>query len=121
MRARWAALAVTAVTLPIINPNWDVIYYILMLGFFALIGWAQLKVLLNPGAMTWSEFEFEQRLAVASMMFSVGNTANLGNWLVSGVLDRFPKLKLVLLEPQAHRPLPARSGIPAGVEKADSP
>ncbi|MEH2508203.1 adenylate cyclase [Bradyrhizobium sp. AZCC 1578] len=44
VRARWVALAITAVTLPIINPNWDVIYYVLMLGFFALIGWAQLKV-----------------------------------------------------------------------------
>ncbi|MEH2533695.1 adenylate cyclase [Bradyrhizobium sp. AZCC 1588] len=44
VRARWVALAITAVTLPIINPNWDVIYYVLMLGLFALIGWAQLKV-----------------------------------------------------------------------------
>ena len=44
VRARWVALAVTAVTLPIINPNWDVMYYVAMLGCFALIGWAQLKV-----------------------------------------------------------------------------
>ena len=44
VRARWVALAVIAVTLPIINPNWDVIYYVVMLGFFALIGWAQLQV-----------------------------------------------------------------------------
>jgi adenylate cyclase len=44
VRARWVALAVTAATLPIINPNWEVIYYVLMLGVFALIGWAQLKV-----------------------------------------------------------------------------
>ena len=44
VRARWIALAVIAVTLPIINPNWDVIYYVVMLGLFALIGWAQLKV-----------------------------------------------------------------------------
>jgi adenylate cyclase len=44
VRARWVALAVIAVTLPIINPNWDVIYYVVMLGLFALIGWAQLKV-----------------------------------------------------------------------------
>ena len=44
VRARWVALAVTAVTLPIINPKWDVPYYVLMLGLFALIGWAQLKV-----------------------------------------------------------------------------
>lgn len=44
VRARWVALAVTAITLSLINPNWDVVYYILMLGFFAVIGWAQLKV-----------------------------------------------------------------------------
>jgi adenylate cyclase len=44
VRARWIALAVIAVSLPIINPNWDVIYYVVMLGLFAVIGWAQLKV-----------------------------------------------------------------------------
>jgi adenylate cyclase len=44
VRARWVALAAIAVTLPIINPNQDVIYYIVMLGVFAAIGWAQLQV-----------------------------------------------------------------------------
>jgi len=44
VRARWVALALIAVTLPIINPNRDVIYYVLMLGVFAAIGWAQLQV-----------------------------------------------------------------------------
>ncbi|MBR1209813.1 adenylate/guanylate cyclase domain-containing protein [Bradyrhizobium sp. JYMT SZCCT0180] len=44
VRARWVALAVTAATLPIINPEWEVLYYVAMLGLFALIGWAQLKV-----------------------------------------------------------------------------
>ncbi|MDP1883256.1 MAG: hypothetical protein Q8K88_10280, partial [Bradyrhizobium sp.] len=44
VRARWVALAVTAVTLPIINPNWEVLYYVGMLSLFAVIGWAQLKV-----------------------------------------------------------------------------
>jgi adenylate cyclase len=44
VRARWIALAVIAVSLPIINPNWDVIYYVVMLGLFAVIGWGQLKV-----------------------------------------------------------------------------
>jgi adenylate cyclase len=44
VRARWVALAVTAVTLPIVNPNWEVIYYVLMLSLFAVLGWAQLKV-----------------------------------------------------------------------------
>jgi predicted TIM-barrel fold metal-dependent hydrolase len=53
---------------------------------------------INPGGITWDEFDFEQRLAVASMMYSVGNAANLGNWLVSGVLDRYPNLKIGLIE-----------------------
>src|SRR5260370_29611362 len=44
VRARWVALAVTAVTIPIINPHWDVVYYMLMIIPFAAIGWAQLKV-----------------------------------------------------------------------------
>jgi predicted TIM-barrel fold metal-dependent hydrolase len=53
---------------------------------------------INPGGITWDEFDFEQRLAVASMMYSVGNAANLGIWLVSGVLDRYPNLKIGLIE-----------------------
>jgi adenylate cyclase len=44
VRARWVALVVTAVTIPIINPHWDVVYYVLMIIPFAVIGWAQLKV-----------------------------------------------------------------------------
>ena len=44
VRARWVALAVIALTLPIMNPHWEVIYYIVSLGLFAVIGWAQLKV-----------------------------------------------------------------------------
>ena len=44
VRARWVALALIAATLPVINPNWDVIYYVLMLGVFAAIGGAQLQV-----------------------------------------------------------------------------
>lgn len=44
VRARWIALAIIAVLLPIVNPNWDVIYYYLPLALFALIGWAQLRI-----------------------------------------------------------------------------
>jgi adenylate cyclase len=44
VRARYFALAVIACILPIVNPTWEVIYYIAILGLFALIGWAQLKV-----------------------------------------------------------------------------
>jgi adenylate cyclase len=44
IRARWVALVVIALMLPILNPNWDVLYYIAALGMFAAIGWAQLRV-----------------------------------------------------------------------------
>ena len=30
--------------MPIINPSWDQLYYVAMLGLFALIGWGQVRV-----------------------------------------------------------------------------
>lgn len=44
VRARWVALAVIAVLVPFLNPNWEVIYYLVLIGLFALIGWAHLRV-----------------------------------------------------------------------------
>jgi len=44
VRARWVALAVIACLLPILNPAWEQLYYLPLLGLFAVIGWAQLKV-----------------------------------------------------------------------------
>jgi uncharacterized protein len=57
-----------------------------------------LNAAINPGGMTWKGFSFEQTLSVASMMFSIGNAATLGNFMVSGLLDRHPNLKLGLIE-----------------------
>ena len=44
VRARYVALAVIACLLPIINPAWEQLYYVVLLGPFALIGWAQVRV-----------------------------------------------------------------------------
>ena len=44
MRARYVALAVIACLLPVINPAWEQLYYVALLGLFALIGWAQVRV-----------------------------------------------------------------------------
>ena len=57
-----------------------------------------LNAAINPGGMTWQGFSFEQTLSVASMMFSIGNAATLGNFMVSGLLDKHPKLKIGLIE-----------------------
>lgn len=44
VRARWIGLAVIALLLVYINPEWDVVYYLALLAGFALIGWAQLRI-----------------------------------------------------------------------------
>lgn len=44
VRARYVALAIIACLLPAINPAWDTLYYVALLGLFALIGWAQVRV-----------------------------------------------------------------------------
>jgi adenylate cyclase len=44
VRARYVALIVIAGLLPIIYPAWEQLYYVALLGLFALIGWGQVKV-----------------------------------------------------------------------------
>jgi predicted TIM-barrel fold metal-dependent hydrolase len=57
-----------------------------------------LNAAIDPNMLTWEGFEFEQTLSVVATMFSIGNAATLGNWMVSGRLDRHPKLKIGLIE-----------------------
>ena len=82
VRARWVALAVTAVTLPIINPNWEVIYYIVMLGLFAAIGWAQLKVG-KAGRSGPELFLMFCDLALLTFLAVVPNPWSTVNWPVA--------------------------------------
>lgn len=87
VRARWVALAVIAVTLPIINPNWDVVYYIAMLGLFAVIGWAQLKV--GKVGRSWPELVLIFcDLALITLLTIVPNPLSDANWPV-GMQFRF--------------------------------
>ena len=87
VRARWVALAVIAVTLPIINPNWDVIYYIVMLGLFAVIGWAQLKVG-KVGRSGPELFLIFCDLALITLLTVVPNPLSAANWPI-GMQFRF--------------------------------
>lgn len=57
-----------------------------------------LNVAIDPNTLTWEGFAFEQTLSVVATMFSIGNAATLGNWIVSGRLDQYPKLKIGLVE-----------------------
>jgi uncharacterized protein len=57
-----------------------------------------LNAAIDPNTLTWEGFSFEQTLSVVATMFSIGNAATLGNWMVSGRLDRHPGLKIGLIE-----------------------
>lgn len=57
-----------------------------------------LNAAINPNDLVWESFGFEQKLSVVATMFSIGNAATLGNWMVSGLLDKYPKLKIGLIE-----------------------
>ena len=82
VRARWVALAVTAATLPILNPHWEVIYYVLMLGLFAVIGWAQLKVG-KAGRSRPELFLMFCDLALLTFLTVVPNPWSTVNWPIA--------------------------------------
>ncbi|MGB8399736.1 adenylate/guanylate cyclase domain-containing protein [Bradyrhizobium sp.] len=88
VRARWVALTVITVILPIINPNWDVIYYILMLGLFAAIGWAQLKIGKVAGRSRPELFLMFCDLALLTFISVVPNPWSTVNWPI-GMQFRF--------------------------------
>lgn len=57
-----------------------------------------LNAAIDPNTLTWDGFGFEQTLSVVATMFSIGNAATLGNWMVSGRLDQHTNLKIGLIE-----------------------
>src|SRR6185436_3761985 len=87
VRARWVALAVIAVTLPIMNPHWDVLYYIASTGLFAAIGWAQLKVG-RAGVSRPELFLMFCDLALMTFLAVVPNPWAPGGWPI-GMQFRF--------------------------------
>ncbi len=52
----------------------------------------------DPASLIWQNMGFERNLAIGSIMLFMGNAATLGNWMVSGALDLYPKLKIGLIE-----------------------
>ena len=87
VRARWVALAVIAVMLPILNPHWDVLYYIASLGLFAAIGWAQLRVG-KAGVSRPELFLMFCDLALMTFLVVVPNPFAPGGWPI-GMQFRF--------------------------------
>jgi len=57
-----------------------------------------LNAAIDPTRLCWKSFGFEKNLAVVSQMFYIGNLATMGNWMVSGLLDRYTGLRIGLIE-----------------------
>ncbi len=53
---------------------------------------------MNPQDLVWEPMSFNQKLSIIPIMFSLGNAATMGNWMISGRLDRHPDLKIGLIE-----------------------
>jgi len=53
---------------------------------------------IDPSTVIWEGFGFQKKLTIYPMMHSLACAATLGNWMVSGLLDRYPKLKIGLIE-----------------------
>lgn len=49
-------------------------------------------------SVTWNKFDFPRRLAVGAMLFYIGNAATMANFIVSGLFDKYPKMKMVSVE-----------------------
>jgi adenylate cyclase len=82
VRARYVALAVIACLLPILNPSWEQLYYVVLLGLFALIGWAQARV----GRVGVSRVELLLLfcdLALLTFVAVVPNPFGAGRWPVA--------------------------------------
>lgn len=49
-------------------------------------------------SVTWKDFDFGRKLAIGSMLFYIGNAATMANFMLSGLLDKYPRMKMVSVE-----------------------
>jgi predicted TIM-barrel fold metal-dependent hydrolase len=53
---------------------------------------------LDANSAIWDNLGFDQRLPIHAMLHHMGTCATLSNFIVSGLLDKYPKLKIGLIE-----------------------
>ena len=82
VQARYVALAVIACLLPILYPSWEQLYYLAILGLFALIGWGQVRV--GRVGVSWSELALLFcDLALLTFIAVVPNPFSSTHWPVA--------------------------------------
>jgi uncharacterized protein len=57
-----------------------------------------LNAALDPGQAVWDNLGFDQRLPINALIYHVGCAATMSNFMVSGILDKYPNLKIGLIE-----------------------
>lgn len=57
-----------------------------------------LNASLDANSAIWDNLGFDQRLPIHALLHHIGCAATMSNFMVSGILDRFPKLKIGLIE-----------------------
>jgi uncharacterized protein len=53
---------------------------------------------LDAGSAIWDNVEFSQRLPINAMIHTIGTSAQMANFMVSGILDKYEDLKIGLIE-----------------------
>ncbi|MFT3966206.1 MAG: amidohydrolase family protein [Sphingobium sp.] len=79
-----------------VNPFWEEVFDIcnetgIPLNF-------HVNAALDVGSAIWDHMGFDQRLPVHSMLLCIATSATMSNFMVTGLLDRYPKLKIGLIE-----------------------
>jgi predicted TIM-barrel fold metal-dependent hydrolase len=79
-----------------ISPFWEEVFQIcndtgLPINF-------HLNASLDADSAMWDNLGFDQRLPISALIHHIGCAATMSNFIVTGVLDRFPQLKIGLIE-----------------------
>jgi predicted TIM-barrel fold metal-dependent hydrolase len=53
---------------------------------------------LDAGSAIWDNVEFSQRLPINAMIHTIGTSAQMANFMVSGILDKYEDLKIGMIE-----------------------
>jgi len=78
------------------NPFWEEVFDIcnatgMPLNF-------HINASLDAGSAIWDNVQFSQRLPINAMLHTLGTCAQMSNFMVSGILDKYEDLKIGLIE-----------------------
>jgi predicted TIM-barrel fold metal-dependent hydrolase len=79
-----------------ISPFWEEVFEICNATGMALN--FHLNASLDANTAIWDNLGFDQRLPIHALIHHIGCAATMSNFMVSGILDKYPNLKIGLIE-----------------------